>query len=93
MPIVQFWREDVVKRWYKRFHSGSGLCSLLVRDTSLGIGREEMSKTILALNSESKLQTWEAIGQCGHGGSSALAFCDQCRAFAIQATPAIDLDC
>lgn len=78
MPIVQFWREDVVIRRFKRFQSGSGLCSLLVRDTSLGIGREEMPQTILALNSESKLQTWEAIGQFGHGGSSALAFCESC---------------
>lgn len=79
MPIIQFWREgDEAKRRFKRFQSGSGLCSLLVRDTSLGIGREEMPKTILALNSESKLRTWEAIGQFGHGGSSALAFCESC---------------
>lgn len=60
MPIIQFWREDETKRRFKRFHSGSGLCSLLVRDTSLGIGRKEMPETILALNSESKLRTWEA---------------------------------
>jgi hypothetical protein len=37
-----------------------------------------MRQTILALNSESKLQTWGAIGQFGHGGSSALAFCESC---------------
>lgn len=76
MPVIQFWREDEAKRRFKRFQSGSGLCSLLVRDTSLGIGRKEMPETILALNSESKLRTWEAIGQFGHGGSSALAFCE-----------------
>lgn len=76
MPVIQFWREDETKRRFKRFQSGSGLCSLLVRDASLGIGRREMPETILALNSESKLRTWEAIGQFGHGGSSALAFCE-----------------
>lgn len=76
MPIIQFWREEETKRRFKRFHSGSGLCTLLVRDTSLGIGLREMPETILALNSESKLRTWEAIGQFGHGGSSALAFCE-----------------
>ncbi len=77
MPFIQIWREDEAeKRRFKRLQSGTGLCSLLVRDTSLGIGREEMPKTILALNSESKLRTWEAIGQFGHGGSSALAFCE-----------------
>jgi hypothetical protein len=77
-PIVQFWREDVAKRRFKRFQSGSSLCSLLDRDTSLGIGRKEMPQTILALNSESKLRTWEAIGQFGHGDSSSLAFCESC---------------
>lgn len=76
MPVIQFWREDEARRRFKRFHSNSGLCSLLVRDTSLGIARKEMPDTILALNSESKLRTWEAIGQYGHGGSSALAFCE-----------------
>lgn len=76
MPVIQFWREDEAKRRFKRFQSGSGLCSLLVRDTSSGIGRKEMPQTILALNSESKLRTWEAIGQFGHGGSSSLAFCE-----------------
>lgn len=79
MPFIQIWREvEAEKRRFKRLQSGSGLCSLLVRDTSLGIGREEMPLTILALNSESKLRTWEAIGQFGHGGSSALAFCESC---------------
>ena len=78
MPFIQIWREVEEKRRFKRLQSGTGLCSLLVRDTSLGVGREEMSQTILALNSESKLRTWEAIGQFGHGGSSALAFCESC---------------
>ena len=78
MPFIQIWREVEERRRFKRLQSGTGLCSLLVRDTSLGIGREEMPQTILALNSDSKLQTWEAIGQFGHGGSSALAFCESC---------------
>jgi hypothetical protein len=39
------------------------------------IVRERMSATILDLNSDDKLKTFEAIGQFGHGGSSALAFC------------------
>ena len=78
MPFIQIWREVEEKRRFKRLQSGTGLCSLLVRDTSLGIGRKEMLETILALNSESKLRTWEAIGQFGHGGSSALAFCESC---------------
>lgn len=76
MPVVQFWPEVETKRRFKRFQSTSGLCSLLIRDNSLGICREDLPKTILALNSESKLRTWEAIGQFGHGGSSALAFCE-----------------
>lgn len=37
-----------------------------------------MPKTILDLNSDDKLKTFEAIGQFGHGGSSALAFCESC---------------
>jgi len=37
-----------------------------------------MPKTILELNSDDKLKTFEAIGQFGHGGSSALAFCESC---------------
>ncbi|MBI3401077.1 MAG: hypothetical protein HY048_06625 [Acidobacteria bacterium] len=35
-----------------------------------------MPSTILDLNSDSKLQAFEAIGQFGHGGSSSLAFCE-----------------
>ncbi len=76
MPLIQFWPEVDSKRRYRRFQSNSGLCTLLVRDSSLGISRESIPDTILALNSESKLRTWEAIGQFGHGGSSALAFCE-----------------
>lgn len=78
MPVIQFWPEAETKRRYKRFQSETGLCSLLIRDRSLGISREDIPNTILALNSESKLRTWEAIGQFGHGGSSALAFCESC---------------
>lgn len=37
-----------------------------------------MPGTILDLNSDDKLKTFEAIGQFGHGGSSALAFCELC---------------
>lgn len=37
-----------------------------------------MPETILSLNTEAKLQEFEAIGQFGHGGSSALAFCESC---------------
>lgn len=44
----------------------------------MGMERNEMTQTILDLNSESKLRIWEAIGQFGHGGSSALAFCESC---------------
>lgn len=78
MPVIQFWPEADTRRRFKRFQSETGLCSLLIRDRSLGISRQDIPNTILALNSESKLQTWEAIGQFGHGGSSALAFCESC---------------
>ena len=37
-----------------------------------------MPTTILDLNSDDKLRTFEAIGQFGHGGSSTLAFCELC---------------
>lgn len=79
MPVVQFWREELgVKRRFKRYQAESGLCTFLARDTSLGMERNEMTQTILDLNSGSKLRIWEAIGQFGHGGSSALAFCESC---------------
>ena len=79
MPMIQFWPEQPgTKLRFKRYHADSGLCTFLVHDSSLGIARDEISETILNLNSESKLQTFEAIGQFGHGGSSALAFCESC---------------
>jgi hypothetical protein len=78
-PIVQFWPEDEnVDLRYRKYKSPEGLVTVLVRDTSLGISRERMSQTILDLNSDDKLKTFEAIGQFGHGGSSALAFCELC---------------
>src|SRR5262245_14158109 len=49
MPVIQFWPEAETKRRFKRFQSETGLCSLLVRDGSLGISREDIPKTILAL--------------------------------------------
>lgn len=79
MPEVQLWLEKKdVSRRFKRYQGDTGLCTVLVRDTSLGIARDDMPRTILALNSDSKLQMWEAIGQFGHGGSSALDFCESC---------------
>lgn len=78
-PSVQFWPEDEgVDLRYRKYKSPEGLVTVLVRDTSLGISRERMSETILDLNSDDKLKTFEAIGQFGHGGSSALAFCELC---------------
>lgn len=78
-PIVQFWTEDEsIDLRYRKYKSPEGLVTVLVRDTSLGINRERMAQTILDLNSDDKLKTFEAIGQFGHGGSTALAFCELC---------------
>ncbi len=78
-PMVQFWpEEESVDLRYRKYKSPEGLVTVLVRDTSLGIDRERMSQTILDLNSDDKLKTFEAIGQFGHGGSSSLAFCELC---------------
>jgi hypothetical protein len=78
-PSIQFWPEDEgVDLRYRKYKSREGLVTVLVRDTGLGISRERMSNTILDLNSDDKLKTFEAIGQFGHGGSSALAFCELC---------------
>jgi len=78
-PCIQFWPEDEgVDLRYRKYKSPEGLVTVLVRDTALGISRERMSGTILDLNSDDKLKTFEAIGQFGHGGSSALAFCELC---------------
>jgi hypothetical protein len=78
-PVIQFWKEaEDEKHRFRKYNPGDGLATVLVRDTSLGIARERMPKTILELNSDDKLKTFEAIGQFGHGGSSALAFCESC---------------
>jgi hypothetical protein len=78
-PSVQFWPEDEsIDLRYRKYKSPEGLVTVLVRDTALGINRERMSRTILDLNSDDKLRTFEAIGQFGHGGSTALAFCELC---------------
>jgi hypothetical protein len=76
-PTVQFWPDDSVKQLrFRKYHAPEGLVTVLIQDTSLGIARDKMSTTILDLNSDDKLKTFEAIGQFGHGGSSALAFCE-----------------
>jgi hypothetical protein len=78
-PLLQFWEEsEAEKHRFRKYNPGDGLATVLVRDFSLGIARERMPKTILDLNSDDKLTTFEAIGQFGHGGSSALAFCESC---------------
>lgn len=78
-PVVQFWEEsEEEKHRFRKHNPGDGLATVLVRDFSLGIARERMPKTILDLNSDDKLKTFEAIGQFGHGGSSALAFSESC---------------
>jgi hypothetical protein len=78
-PVIQFWGEsEDEKHRFRKYNPGDGLATVLVRDFSLGISRERMPKTILELNSDDKLKTFEAIGQFGHGGSSALAFCKSC---------------
>src|SRR5258708_2903433 len=77
MPVVQFWEEDPQqKQRYRKFNPGDGLATVLVRDSGIGLERQEMARTILALNSDAKLRTFEAIGQFGHGGSSSLFFCE-----------------
>jgi hypothetical protein len=78
-PAVQFWSDDSVKHLrFRKYQGPEGLVTVLVQDTSLGKARDKMPTTILDLNSDDKLKTFEAIGQFGHGGSSALAFCELC---------------
>jgi len=78
-PAVQFWSDDSATHLrFRKYHAPEGLVAVLVRDTSLGIARDKMPTTILDLNCDDKLKTFEAIGQFGHGGSSALAFCELC---------------
>lgn len=78
-PIIEFWPEAAdSKHRFRKHNPSDGLVSVLVRDFGTGISRQRMPETILTLNSEAKLQEFEAIGQFGHGGSSALAFCESC---------------
>jgi hypothetical protein len=78
-PTVQFWTDtSAAAVRFRKYKSPEGLVSVLVQDTSLGIARNRMGETILNLNSDDKLTLFEAIGQFGHGGSSALAFCELC---------------
>jgi hypothetical protein len=78
-PLIEFWAETPESRHRFRKHNPTdGLVSVLVRDFGTGLRRERMPDTILSLNTEAKLQEFEAIGQFGHGGSSSLAFCESC---------------
>jgi hypothetical protein len=78
-PVIEFFLEsEGAKHRFRKYNPGDGLATVLVRDFGLGISREDMPKTILDLNSDSKLRQFEAIGQFGHGGSSSLAFCESC---------------
>lgn len=78
-PLIEFWPEAAQsKHRFRKHNPADGLVSVLVRDFGTGLSREKMPETILSLNTEAKLQEFEAIGQFGHGGSSALAFCESC---------------
>lgn len=78
MPEVEFWAETETKQRFRKHNPSDGLATMAVRDRGVGLEREEAVQTILALNSPSKLRDFEAIGQFGHGGSSALQFCESC---------------
>lgn len=77
-PVLEFWPEPEESQRFRRHRPSDGLVTVLVQDSATGIAREKMAETILTLNSEAKLKEFEAIGQFGHGGSSALAFCELC---------------
>src|SRR5437899_5658862 len=78
-PVIEFWPEpSESKHRFRKHNPADGLVSVLVTDFGTGLSREKMPDTILSLNTEAKLQEFEAIGQFGHGGSSALAFCESC---------------
>jgi hypothetical protein len=77
-PIIEFWTEPEDAQRFRKHRPSDGLATVLVQDSGTGIARDQMPKTILTLNSESKLKQFEAIGQFGHGGSSAFAFCESC---------------
>lgn len=76
-PSLEFWEEDPdAKHRFRTYQPSDGLVTAMVADTGTGILRSDMSNTILELNSDDKLTTFEAIGQFGHGGSSTFAFCE-----------------
>ena len=77
-PTLEFWPEPEDAQRFRKHRPSDGLATVLVQDHGTGIPRERMPQTILTLNSEAKLKEFEAIGQFGHGGSSALAFCESC---------------
>lgn len=77
-PIIEFWEEPTDAQRFRKHRPSDGLATVLVRDSGTGLTRERMPHTILTLNSDSKLKEFEAIGQFGHGGSSALSFCESC---------------
>ena len=77
-PAIEFWEESAGEQRFRKHKPSDGLVTVLVQDSGTGIARAQMPSSILTLNSESKLQFWEAIGQFGHGGSSSLAFCESC---------------
>jgi hypothetical protein len=73
-PVLQFWEEAEEERHrFRKYNPGDGLATVLVRDFSLGIARERMPKTILELNSDDKLKTFEAIDN--------LTWWEQCPCF------------
>ena len=76
-PTIEFVEETpTAKHRYRKHHPEDGLVTVVVRDSGIGLPRERMPSTILELNSDDKLKTFEAIGQFGHGGSSSLSFCE-----------------
>ncbi len=77
-PVIEFWPEPEDSQRFRKHRPSDGLVTVLVQDSGTGVTRERMPDSILTLNSESKLKEFEAIGQFGHGGSSALAFCESC---------------
>jgi hypothetical protein len=76
-PYIEFWEEEVgATLRHQKYKPSEGFATFLIRDNGTGIERAAMADTILALNSDAKLQEWEAIGRFGHGGSSSLFFCE-----------------
>jgi hypothetical protein len=75
-PKLQFWEEIETRHRFRKYEPEDGLATVAVKDSGRGLARETMADTILTLNSDAKLQEWEAIGRYGHGGSSSLFFCE-----------------